>query len=594
MAPKLEQLGPCTSNGNQNNECTDDTSVAQILPGILYEPNSFRHYIPTLYLGKGGFARCYAAKDSSTKMEVALKIVPKSRLTKHSKLEKMRKEIVIHKSLNHPNVVKFLSFFEDNINVYMVLELCHNGTLLCRIQNAPGGQLRDNSARSYLLQIVDAVTYLHEEIGILHRDLKPGNILLCSNDQVKLADFGLALKLNDLPYSSMNVCGTPNYLSPQVLKQEGHSKESEAWSIGCILYCMLVGKPPFEADTLEKTYVKIASGDYSFPLKPKICICAEDLISKLLTLDAMARMKVTAIKSHPYFGNRDIAGKHEPYSAKTKENNIFQLSKKNFNQGFGGGCSIGDSGIGSEGCLNARSPRSVSDCKVLYKQLLLGYYTVSDEVSHSLDFQLNMVSKWMDYTNKYGFGCTLSDGTYCTLFIDNSSLSRRRAAENEAGRYLMITDTGQDPWSFFEWTTLHTINNERLKKKIRIVELFSDYMDKELQPVYEHSNIRQQLDALVYQKRHGGVLVMFLALGTIQINFLESHEKLVINRDEHGRLLLTVIEQCVDFHTYQLLPYASTSNRANCQKVQQLLNKACRLLEGEKALLQGSYCATQC
>lgn len=71
-------------------------------------------------------------------MEVALKIVPKSRLIKHSQLEKMRKEIAIHEPLNHPNVVKFLGCFEDNINVYMVLELCHNGTLLCRIQNAPG------------------------------------------------------------------------------------------------------------------------------------------------------------------------------------------------------------------------------------------------------------------------------------------------------------------------------------------------------------------------------------------------------------------------------------------------------------------------
>ncbi|VDO57100.1 unnamed protein product, partial [Onchocerca flexuosa] len=148
-------------------------------------------------------------------MEVALKIVQKSRLTKHSQLEKMRKEIAIHQSLNHPNVVKFLNCFEDDINVYMVLELCHNGTLLHRIQNAPGRRLRDTSARMYLLQIVDAVIYLHEQVGILHRDLKPGNVLLSSNDQVKLADFGLALKLNDLPYYSLNVCGTPNYLSPQ-------------------------------------------------------------------------------------------------------------------------------------------------------------------------------------------------------------------------------------------------------------------------------------------------------------------------------------------------------------------------------------------
>ncbi|CAG9540162.1 unnamed protein product [Cercopithifilaria johnstoni] len=593
MAPKLEQLGPCTSNGNLNNEHTDDATTKEVLPGILYEPHNFRHYAPTLYLGKGGFARCYAAKDSSSAMEVALKIVPKNRLTKHSQLEKMRKEIAIHESLNHPNVVKFLSCFEDSINVYMVLELCHNGTLLCRIQNTPGGRLKDHSTRMYLLQIVDAVTYLHEQVGILHRDLKPGNVLLSNNDQVKLADFGLALKLSDLPYSSLNVCGTPNYLSPQVLKREGHSKESEAWSIGCILYCMLVGKPPFEADTLEKTYVKIASCDYSFPLKPKICTFAEDLISKLLIPDAAVRMKISVVKCHPYFGSKDIAGMQEPYSVKRKENNI-QLSKTaNFDQGFGGGCSIGDSGIGSEGCLNAR-PRSISDCKALYKQLLLGYYTVSDEAPFLLDFQLTMVSKWVDYTNKYGFGCVLSDGTHCTLFVDNSSVSRRRGVEKEAERYLMISDIDQDPWTFVEWTTLDTVNDQRLAKKVRVVELFSDYMDKELQPVYEHSDVRQQLDALVYQKRHSGVLLMCLALGTIQINFLESHEKLVINRDEHGRLLITVIDRCIGFRTYHLLPCTATPSRPNCQKVQQLLNKACRLLEDEKAALQRTYCATQC
>ncbi|VDP18907.1 unnamed protein product [Onchocerca flexuosa] len=318
---------------------------------------------------------------------------------------------------------------------------------------------------------------------------------------------------------------------------------------------MLIGKPPFEADTLEKTYVKIALCDYSFPPKPKICISAEDLISKT----------------------------QESYSVKKKENNIFQLSKAaNFYQGFGESYSIGDSGIGSEGGLNTR-PRSICDCRILYKQLLLGYYTVSHEASRPLDFQLNMVSKWVDYTNKYGFGCVLSDGTHCTLF-----------SEKEAGRYLMISDTDQDPWTFLEWTTLDTISDQRLAKKIHVVELFSNYMDKELQPVYEYSTVRQQLDALVYQKRRSGVLLMFLALGTIQINFLDSHEKLVISRDEYGRLLLTVIDQCIGFHMYQLLPCASTPIRPNCQKVQQLLEKACQLLEGEEALLPRTYYATQC
>uniref|UniRef100_A0A8R1XQL2 Protein kinase domain-containing protein n=1 Tax=Onchocerca volvulus TaxID=6282 RepID=A0A8R1XQL2_ONCVO len=578
MAPELEQLSPCTSNGNDSNEHSDDEATPEILPDILYEPHNFRHYTPTLYLGKGGFARCYAAKDSSSTMEVALKIVPRSRLTRHSQLEKMRKEIAIHQSLNHPNVVKFLNCFEDNINVYMVLELCHNGTLLYRIQNAPGGRLRDISARMYLLQIVDAVIYLHEQVGILHRDLKPGNVLLSSNDQklklqVKLADFGLALKLNDLPYYSLNVCGTPNYLSPQVLKREGHSKESEAWSIGCILYCMLIGKPPFEADTLEKTYAKITSCDYSFPLKPKICISAEDLISKLLIPDMKVRIKIDAVKCHPYLGNKDNLGLVANLKNQKKKQTNKQMPLTVFPElkGFGEGCSISDSGIGSEGGLNAR-PRSISDCKTLYKQLLLGYYAVSDEALRPLDFQLNVVSKWVDYTNKYGFGCVLSDGTHCTLFVDNSSISRRHIPMIKLN-------------FFFKSNVIINV--------CKVIYCIN-YMDKELQPVYEHSTVRQQLDALVYQKRRSGVLLMFLALGTIQINFLESHEKLVISRDEYGRLLLTMIDRCVGFHMYQLLPCASTPIRPKCQKVQQLLQKACQLLEGEKALLPRTCFATQC
>ncbi|VDM96848.1 unnamed protein product, partial [Onchocerca ochengi] len=205
----------------------------------------------------------------------------------------------------------------------------------------------------------------------------------------------------------------------------------------------------------------------SFPLKPKICISAEDLISKLLIPDMKVRIKIDAVKCHPYLGNKDNLGIKESYSVKMKENNIFQLSKAvNFYQfpelkGFGEGCSISDSGIGSEGGLNAR-PRSVSDCRTLYKQLLLGYYTVSDEELRPLDFQLNMVSKWVDYTNKYGFGCVLSDGTHCTL----------RAAVKEAERYLMISDIDQDPWTFSEWTSLDNISDQRLARKIHVVELF--------------------------------------------------------------------------------------------------------------------------
>ncbi|VDK46647.1 unnamed protein product, partial [Gongylonema pulchrum] len=129
---------------------------------------------------------------------------------------------------------------------------------------------------------------------------------------VKLADFGLAIKISESRNSS-HVCGTPNYISPQVLARKGHSKESEAWSIGCTLYCMLIGKPPFETDSQESTYLKIASCDYSFPRNLRISVDAEDLISKLLQLDPVLRMKIGEVKYHAYMLNSGKLRMSESY-----------------------------------------------------------------------------------------------------------------------------------------------------------------------------------------------------------------------------------------------------------------------------------------
>ncbi|VDM54676.1 unnamed protein product [Angiostrongylus costaricensis] len=126
-----------------------------------------------------------------------------------------------------------------------------------------------------MVGILSAVRYLLEK-NILHRDLKPGNILIGSDEQVKLADFGLAILMQDL--NPMSVSGTPNYLAPEILMKRGHSEFSEVWSIGCMLYCMLIGKPPFESESLEETYARIQTGQYSFPTSTKISCEARNLI----------------------------------------------------------------------------------------------------------------------------------------------------------------------------------------------------------------------------------------------------------------------------------------------------------------------------
>ncbi|VDK47391.1 unnamed protein product [Gongylonema pulchrum] len=117
MPSNFEQLEPCSSNG-------DDSS--ENLPDLLYDSRKRCHYASTAFLGKGGFASCFAACEKPSSLKVALKIIRKSRLTREAQWEKIRKEIIIHQSLNHPNVLKFYNYFEDTINICMLLTLVQN------------------------------------------------------------------------------------------------------------------------------------------------------------------------------------------------------------------------------------------------------------------------------------------------------------------------------------------------------------------------------------------------------------------------------------------------------------------------------------
>lgn len=597
MAPKMDAVGPCTSSESDSHDRHEK------VPSSLYDPARRCLYTLGDYLGKGGFARCFAAVDSSTADSVALKVISKSRLTKQSHLEKMRKEIAIHEGLSHQNIVNLLSFFEDSTNVYMVLEFCANNTLLHQIQSSPKSHMTENSARPYLTQIVDAVTYLHEEVGILHRDLKPGNVLLNSLNQVKLADFGLAIRIADIPSSSLSVCGTPNYISPEVLNRQGHSKESEAWSVGCILYCMLVGKPPFETDTLEKTYERIASCDYAIPPHISISGSARDLIARLLDPDAQARLKIVHIKHHRFFVLDEARRMH--FNAFTAETSNRQRARPfqehNDYQHYGTpkvhapqmGTHSGDSGIGSDGCIVVNRPE-ISDSHdplALYNQVMKGYYVVSDDAACSAEGRLLMISKWVDYTNKYGFGCVLSDGTHCVLFTDRSSISYRQGSAVDSDRFLFHFDVLRDIKDRIEWCGRDGVAQPKIRGKLKLASLFSDYMDKELQSTVVCGPMRSHLDALVFQKRKNDALLMVLSHGTAQINFTQSHYKLVLNKDEYGQVTVTVIHPERGLRSYGMVAKGEMPNRPESRWVQDLLNDARSRLEGYS---HRPYYATEC
>uniref|UniRef100_A0A915D3Z6 Protein kinase domain-containing protein n=1 Tax=Ditylenchus dipsaci TaxID=166011 RepID=A0A915D3Z6_9BILA len=150
--------------------------------GVTYEVGKF--------LGKGGFAKCYLA--SSDGQEFALKVIAKESIKRPSHLNKIKKEILTHYSLRHPNIVALYTTFEDIDFKYMLLEYCPNRTLADYIELTPGRYIYEANALVFLKQLLKAVKYLHSECGILHRDIKPGNILLSREYTVKLADLAFA------------------------------------------------------------------------------------------------------------------------------------------------------------------------------------------------------------------------------------------------------------------------------------------------------------------------------------------------------------------------------------------------------------------
>lgn len=146
-------------------------------------------------------------------------------------------------------------------------------------------------------QIVKGMLYLHTH-GILHRDLTLSNLLLTSNMNIKIADFGLATQLKLPNEKHFTMCGTPNYISPEVATRSAHGLESDVWSLGCMFYAFLMGRPPFDTDTVKHTLSKVVLGEYEMP--SHVSLEAQDLIHQLLRKDPAQRPSLSAVLDHPF------------------------------------------------------------------------------------------------------------------------------------------------------------------------------------------------------------------------------------------------------------------------------------------------------
>ncbi|KAH8160656.1 hypothetical protein CIB48_g7590 [Xylaria polymorpha] len=279
-------------------------------PTQVYEPPSTDRQDGAVYqvgkmLGKGGFAVCYEGQLPGHRKKYALKIVRSKMPTKME--QKFQTELQIHSKMRHQNIVQFLRAFSFDSCTYLVLELCPNGSLMDMVKRRKG--LTEPEVRFYSIQIAGAIKYMHAK-GIIHRDLKMGNIFLDRYMNAKIGDFGLAALLvtgKDMQtIRRTTLCGTPNYIAPEILEKgkKGHDNMVDIWSLGIIMFAMLTSKPPFQSSTTDEIYRRARNRDYEWP-KPGTKFVSEeakDIVATMLE-DAERRPDPDTIVQHSFFSS---------------------------------------------------------------------------------------------------------------------------------------------------------------------------------------------------------------------------------------------------------------------------------------------------
>ncbi|XP_061279358.1 inactive serine/threonine-protein kinase PLK5 isoform X1 [Bos javanicus] len=273
-------------------------SCCPLVSVFLRDPSSGRVYRRGKLIGKGAFSRCYKLTDMSTSAVFALKVVPRggggaARLHAHCKVER---EIALHSRLRHRNIVAFHAHFADRDHVYMVLEYCSRQSLAHVLQARQ--TLTEPEVRYYLRGLVSGLSYLHQR-RIVHRDLKLSNFFLNKNMEVKIGDLGLATKIGPGGRCHRVLCGTPNFLAPEVVSRNGHSCQSDIWALGCIMYMVLTGVPPFVAAPLSEMYQNIRDGRYPEPAH--LSANARRLIARLLAPNPVERPSLDHLLQDDFF-----------------------------------------------------------------------------------------------------------------------------------------------------------------------------------------------------------------------------------------------------------------------------------------------------
>ncbi|XP_023897016.1 serine/threonine-protein kinase Aurora-3 isoform X2 [Quercus suber] len=232
-------------------------------------------------LGKGKFGRVYLAREAKSKYIVALKVIFKEQIEKYKIQHQLKREMEIQSTLRHPNILRLYGWFHDSERIFLILEYAHGGELYRELRKR--GFLSENKAATYILSLAQALAFCHEK-DVIHRDIKPENLLLDHESRAK----------------RRTMCGTLDYLAPEMVENKAHDYAVDNWTLGILCYEFLYGVPPFEAENQTDTFRRIMNVDLSFPSTPCVSTEAKDLILRLLVKNSSKRLSLQKIMEHPW------------------------------------------------------------------------------------------------------------------------------------------------------------------------------------------------------------------------------------------------------------------------------------------------------
>ena len=264
---------------------------------------TYNDFEPIKLLGRGSFGEVLLVRLKANKKVYAMKILSKSMLKVKKQEFHTKTERDLMVKINCPFIVNIKSAFQDSTKLYMVSEFMQGGDMFFHMHDGQIVIFNNEKTKFYILELVLAIEFLHKK-NMIYRDLKPENILLDEKGHVKLTDFGLSKILDEDNEKTFTICGTPQYLAPEVLLKKGYDKAVDWWSLGCVMYEMLSGRLPFCIKRGMKLSQKIYEKGVEYP--KNLTKEAQDLIQKLLVVDPQKRLGQgpngsEEIKNHPFF-----------------------------------------------------------------------------------------------------------------------------------------------------------------------------------------------------------------------------------------------------------------------------------------------------